>query len=70
MVKKSSYDTADCSDAEDVQRWMEEASTRRSTTRGSYKTYRGVPTKTAQEKKASKAARQKKWRMAKKTDAA
>ena len=38
--------------------------------RGQYKTYKRVRCKTEEEKKASKAAAQKKWRMAKKTDRA
>ena len=70
MVKRKACDTADESDVDVVNGWKEEAATSRSFTRGKYKTYRGVATKTEQEKKASKAARQKKWKMAQKTDAA
>ena len=67
MVKVSPCHTAADSDADDVQIWMEQAPTRRSAKRGKYKTYKGVRCKTEQEKKASKAIRQKKWKMAKKT---
>ena len=57
MVKESSCYTAEDSDADDVQVWMEEAPTRRSAKRGKYKTMNGVPCKTEQEKKESKAIR-------------
>ena len=69
MVKESSCYTAEDSDADDVQVWMEEAPTRRSAKRGKYKTMNGVPCKTEQEKKASKAVSNKKWRLAQKTKA-
>ena len=42
---------------------------RRSAKRGKYKTMNGVPCKTEQEKKASKAVSNKKWRLAQKTKA-
>ena len=63
MVKRKE-DTVDESDDDVVKRWKEDAPTRRSTKRGKYKTYGGVATKTEEEKKKSKAARQKKWKMA------
>ena len=69
MVKRKE-DTADESDDDVVKRWKEDAPTRRSTKRGKYKTYGGVATKTEEEKKKSKAARMKKWKMAQKTKAA
>ena len=62
MVKKNICSTADDSDADIVEAWMEEAPKRMSHTRGNYKTYGGVPCKTEQEKKESKAIRQKKWK--------
>ena len=70
MVKKNICATADDSDADTVEAWMEEAPKRVSHTRGNYKTYGGVPCKTKQEKKESKAIRQKKWKTNQKTEAA
>ena len=69
MVKRKSVKSEE-SDDEVVKMWKEDDPTRRSFKRGKYKTYRGVATKTEQEKKASNAARWKKWKMAQKTDAA
>ena len=70
MVKESTCHTADESDADDVLRWSEEMPTWRTSKRGKYKTMNGVRCKTEQEKKESKAIRQKKWKMAQKTKAA
>ena len=64
MVKGSTDHTADESDADVVQEWMEKAPTRRSFMRGKYKTYRGAPCKTAEEKKQAQAAAYKKWKEA------
>ena len=68
MVKKNICATADDSDAEIVEAWMEEAPTRMAHTRGNYKTYRGIPCKTEQEKKEARALKHKKWREAQKTE--
>ena len=70
MVKKCSVDTAEESDVDVVQEWLEEAPTRLSTKRGPNKTYKGVAVKTEQEKKEAAARRQKRYMMNKKTQAA
>ena len=51
MVKIRVQKTADESDVDETRAWMEEAPTRMSTKRGKYKTYRGAPCKTEEEKK-------------------
>ena len=53
-----------------MQEWEEEAPKRRFHKRGKYKTYRGNPCKTEQEKKEAKAQRQKRYMMNKNTRAA
>ena len=70
MVKKNICATADDSDADVVEAWMEEAPKRMSHKRGPYKTYRGVPCKTEQEKKESKALLYKNWTQKQQTEAA
>ena len=62
MVKKSICTTADESDADIVEAWNEEAPRRMCHTRGNYKTYRGAPCKTEQEKKEAQTLKHKKWR--------
>ena len=62
MVKKNICATADDSDAEILEAWMEEAPTRMAHTRGNYKTYRGAPCKTDKEKKEAQALNHKKWK--------
>ena len=68
MVKRNICATADDSDADTVEAWMEEAPKRMSHTRGNYKTYRGAPCKTEQEKKEAQALKHKKWKANQKTE--
>ena len=65
MVKKRVRTNSEVSDFSETEAWLKEAPTRWSTKRGKYKN-----SKTKEQRKASKAAAQKKWRMAKKTDRA
>ena len=61
MVKKNICPTADDSDADVVEAWEEDVHKRMSHKRGPYKTYRGVPCKTDQEKKEAQAIKYKNW---------
>ena len=70
MVKKNICATADDSDADVVEAWMEEAPKRVSHKRGPYKTYRGVPCKTDKEKKEAQAIKYKRWKQKQQTEAA
>ena len=70
MGKKRVCTTTEESDAEEVLEWKEEDATSKSCKWGKGKTYRGIKCKTEDEKKASKAIRMKKWKMAQKTDGA
>ena len=70
MVKKYVYADSENSDPELIEDWMEEHPTSSTQFRGKYKTYKGKPCKTKEEKKQSKAKAQKKWRLQKKTKAA
>ena len=61
MVKNYVYADSENSDPELIEDWMEEHPTRSTHFWGKYKTYKGKPCKTKEEKKQSKAKAQKKW---------